>query len=161
ASKLTTVEQRADREKRRALTLARAAQVVNSSLELDDVLRAVIDLAVETMKAERGFLMLREPDGRLRFAVARNIEQPELMQPDLEVSKSIVDRVLQSGKPVITTDAQIDPRFTASQSIAGQRIRSIVCVPLRNKDRTIGVAYLDSRLAPGIFNRQDPEVLMT
>ena len=57
----------------------------------------VIDLAVETMKAERGFLMLREPDGSLRFAVARNIDQAELALADLHVSKSIVERVFASG----------------------------------------------------------------
>lgn len=160
-SKLSAAEQMVEREKKRSDTLARASQIINSSLELDVVLRAVMDLAVETMKAERGFLMLVGIDGKLRFAVARNIEQVELASDDLKISQSIVGTVFGSGETVITTDAQADPRFQASNSIASMHIRSIVCVPLRIKDRTIGVVYLDSRVMPGLFSRQDPEVLLS
>src|SRR5579862_6223689 len=74
-SQLHATENRAEREKKRSITLVWTSQLVNSSLELDVVLRTVIDLAVETMKAERGFLMLAGPDGGLHFAVARNLEQ--------------------------------------------------------------------------------------
>jgi adenylate cyclase len=162
AGRLAGMGQQVEREQKKAETLSRAARMVNSSLDLDTVLRNVLDMAVEVMKAERGFLMLADESGKhLHLAVMHNLDRPALESKDLQISQSIVRKVFETGEAVITTDAQNDPRFNAQQSIMSLHIRSIVCVPLKAKDRAIGVAYLDSRVIPGLFSRQDPELLLS
>ena len=161
-SKISGIQQQVDRERKKAETLSRASQMVNSSLELNEVLKSVLDMAVELMKAERGFLMLTDENGKkLEFAVSHNLERGAMDQNETKISQSIVDRVFSSGEPIITTDAQNDPRFNSQNSILALHIRSIVCVPLKLKDKVTGVAYLDSRLTAGLFSQQDPELLLS
>jgi class 3 adenylate cyclase/PAS domain-containing protein len=149
----------AERDVAKARTLVRVAETVNSSLELDVVLRRVLDTAVEVMKAERGFLMLANADGELELTTMHGIDRATLEGDDMRPSHTTVRRVFESGEPIVTTDAQADPRFNVNLSVRALRLRSIICVPLAIKERRIGVVYLDSRLATGLFSRQDPDLL--
>jgi adenylate cyclase len=137
--------------------LARAAQLVNSSLDLEAVLRNALQLAVEVMKAERGFLVLRE--GR-RVAAMHNITADTLAGAAGDPPRSIVERTLDHGEIVFTTDAQTDPKFNSRNSIRALHLRSIVCVPLRVRDKVLGAVYLDSRVIPGLFEPGDREMLL-
>ncbi|MDE2573059.1 MAG: GAF domain-containing protein [bacterium] len=150
-------------ERKRAETLARVSESIVSSLDLHEILRTVLNLAVEVMAAERGFLMLAdEGQEKLELAIAHNLEHEQVERDeDLRVSRSIVERVFATGQPVITTDAQSDPRFNLQHSIVTLHIRSIVCVPLKVRSRIVGVVYLDSRVLPGLFNRRDPALLQS
>src|SRR4030095_15124056 len=64
-----------------------------------------------------------------------------------------------SGEPVLTTNAQEDPRFEGNLSIAAYQLRSIICAPLKNKDKLIGVIYVDNRAKTGLFQKSDLEVV--
>jgi adenylate cyclase len=155
AHKASAQSRAGDRELERARILQRVAQIVNASVDLTTVLRSVLDTAVDALRAQRGFLMLEnEETHRLEIVVEHNIGDD-----DKRLSSSIVNTVFATGELVITTDAQNDPRFNAQNSVRALHLRSIVCVPLIVKDRRIGVAYLDSRLHPDLFGRQDPEML--
>ena len=136
--------------------LAKAAQLVNSSLDLESVLRNALALAVDVMKAERGFLVIKE--GR-RVAALHNID-PDLSNDESEPSRSIVERALEYGEIVFTTDAQADPRWNSRNSIRSLHLRSIVCVPLRLRETVLGAVYLDSRVVPGLFEPGDREMLV-
>ncbi len=137
----------------------RVAETVNSSLELDVVLRSVLDTAVEVMKAERGFLMIANADGKLELTTTYGIDRATVEGDDMRPSQTTVRRVFETGEPIVTTDAQQDPRFNVNLSVRALRLRSIICVPLAIKARTIGVVYLDSRVAPGLFSPHDPDLL--
>ena len=130
-------------------------QAVNSSLQLSDLLRIVMDQIIRLTGAERGFLMLREPGRKpgdeLVTKVARNWEKESLNSTESAISQSVVKRVFQDGQPLLTTNAQEDPRFGSQESIIAFSIRSILCVPLKVKDVITGVVYADSRLKTGIF----------
>jgi hypothetical protein len=80
----------AQAENRNLSALAEIGQVVNSSLELDEVLRIVMDNIVELTRAERGFLMLREDNGEMVTRVARNWGQESIDPSELTVSSTIV-----------------------------------------------------------------------
>jgi adenylate cyclase len=161
ASKLAAAEAKAEREGRRAATIGRVAETVNSSLEVDVVLRRVLDTAVEVMNAQRGFVMiLDEATGRLELTATFGIERGALDDEEMRPSQTAVRRVFETGEPIFTTDALRDPRFSTQGSVRGMRLRSIICVPLAIRSRRIGVVYLDSRVAANLFTRQDPELLM-
>lgn len=147
------------REHHNMLALADVGQVINSSLELDEVLRIVMDNIVRLTKAERGFLMLRDGDGEMITRMGRNWEMESINPSELTVSRSVVGRVLQSGEPIVTTNAQEDNRFSGQESIVAFNLRSILCVPLKVKNEIIGVIYADNRIRAGIFADSEKELL--
>src|SRR6202163_827556 len=158
-SRLSASSTNAERELAKLRTLGRVAETVNSSLELDVVLRQVLDTAVEVMKAERGFLMVANAGGKLELTTTYGIDRATIEGDDMRPSQTTVRRVFETGEPIVTTDAQQDPRFNINLSVRALRLRSIICVPLAIKARTIGVVYLDSRVAPGLFSPHDPDLL--
>jgi len=150
-----------ERARQRVLSLASVSQVINSSLELNEVLRIVMDNIVRLTGAERAFLMLVDENGNLRTEIARNWEQESLDKSEIAVSHTIIKRVVSEGKPVLTTNAQEDPRFKGQKSIVLHNLRSILCVPLKVKDRVTGVIYADNRVRTGVFTAEDQEMLVT
>ena len=143
----------------RLALLCRLSQAFNSSLDLDEVLDRVMDEVIAVMHAERGFVMLREPDGRLIFRAARGMDRETIDHPQFQVSRSVVERVAREGQPIHTSDAQADDRFSMRQSVQSLGLRSILCVPLRTKEVVTGVVYVDNRLQAGIFTPGDLELL--
>jgi len=139
--------------------LYQLSQTFNSSLDLDEVLNRVMDEVITATHAERGFVMLIEPDDKLSFRVARGMDQTSIEAPQFQVSRSVVERVAQQGEPIITSDAQTDERFNIRQSVMYLGLRSILCVPLNLKERLIGVIYVDNRLQAGIFSQADLKLL--
>ncbi len=149
-----------EREHGNLLALANIGQVINSSLELDEVLRIVMDNIVHLTHAERGFLMLRDEKGEMVTRTARNWEQESLKQNEAATSRTVVQRVIQSGEPLITTNAQEDQRFVGQESIVALNLRSILCVPLKVKNELIGVIYADNRIRSGIFAESERDLLV-
>ena len=142
------------------LALTHVAHAINSSLDLDTVLQLVMDHIIQLTQAERGFLMLRDETGALRTVTARNWEQETLPAAEIAFSRSVVDQVVQSGEPVLTINAQQDPRFRQQESVALHGLRSIMCVPLKVRERLVGVIYTDNRLRSGVFTPEHQEMLL-
>jgi Nif-specific regulatory protein len=142
----------------RLAMLFRIAKTVNSVLDLDDLLEVILDLAIETTGAERGFIILCEGEN-LKIVTARNIEK-EKMETARELSESVVREVTESGEPIISVDALADPRLRDNRSVVAFNIRSLVAVPLRIKDRVVGAIYEDTRTSVGYFSRDQVEFLM-
>ena len=130
-------------------------RVINSSIGLERVLEEVMDTLIALMRAERGFLMLRESNGELNVQIARGIDHLKLDDEILKVSQTIVRKVSASGESILTTNAQQDPRFENQVSVAAYHLRSILCAPLKIKNDLIGVIYVDNRAHAGIFRESD------
>jgi adenylate cyclase len=143
------------------LALASIGKVINSSLQLDEVLRIVMDTIVRLTSAERGFLMLRNNHGEMNTRVARNWDRENLADTEVAISRSVVNHVIEQGHPVLTTDAQLDPRFDSQESIIAQNLRSILCVPVNLKGKLIGVIYIDNRIRSGIFRKTHLNLLVS
>jgi PAS domain S-box-containing protein len=147
------------RERSEMEALLHVTQVVNSSLDLDQVLNQVMDQIIQLSQAERGFLMLTNNAGELEFRTARNMDQETIQDSEFNISRTIVQRVKDQGEPVVTTNAQEDPRFSAQESVVSYNLRSILCVPLRVKENVTGVVYADNRIKSGLFGERDRDIL--
>ncbi len=145
--------------KYRLASLMEVGHVINSSLGLERVLAEVMDALIALMQAERGFLMLRNLAGELVVRKARGIDHVDLEGDAFAVSRTIVQRVANSGEPVLTTNAQEDPRFGKEMSVISLHLRSILCAPLKIKDEIIGVIFVDNRAHTGLFQDNDLELL--
>ncbi|HNT23720.1 MAG TPA: GAF domain-containing sensor histidine kinase [Anaerolineales bacterium] len=140
--------------------LYRVSQVLGTSLDLDEVLNQVMDAVIGLTGAERGFLMLLNPDtGELDLRAARNYEQETLTPKEVEFSRTVIQTVVKNGEGVVSTDAQKDPRFAGQDSIVFFSLRSILCAPLRARGEVIGVIYVDNRAQSGIFTPADLNLL--
>jgi PAS domain S-box-containing protein len=140
--------------------LADIGQLVNSTIELDEVLRIVMDTIVRLTGAERGFLMLHDETGHMTTRIARDWEQESLNASEFAISRTVIKKVIDSGTAVITTNAQEDPRFGGQESIVAYNLRSILCVPLKVKNELIGVLYADNRMRSGIFTDAERDLLI-
>ncbi|HUX75287.1 MAG TPA: adenylate/guanylate cyclase domain-containing protein [Anaerolineae bacterium] len=135
-------------------------QAIGSSLDLTEVLNQVMDQIIRLTGAERSSLMLVDPDtGELEFRAARNMDRETIASSSFEISRSIVKEVATTSQPVVTTNAQMDPRFKAQESVIGYNLRSILCVPLRVRGRVTGVVYADNRILTGLFSDRDRDLL--
>ena len=141
------------------LALTAIGGVVNSSLELDEVLGIVMENIVHLTGAERGFLMLRDAQGEMVTRVARHWSQEAIKSGEAATSHTIVQRVIESGEAIVTTNAQEDHRFSGQASIVALSLRSILCVPLKVKDELTGVIYADNRIRTGMFGETERDLL--
>ncbi|MCC7206507.1 MAG: GAF domain-containing protein, partial [Anaerolineae bacterium] len=146
-------------QQERLAKLYAVSQVIGSSLDLQTVLDQVMDAIIQLTGAERGFLVLQDDDGNLKVTVARNFDQETLGKDGIALSRTVTNKVLQTGAPIVTTNAQEDPRFAGQHSIISQSLRSIMATPLRVRGQVIGVVYVDNRVRSGLFNEADLEML--
>ena len=116
-----------------------------------------MDAVIVLTGAERGFLMLIDPDTqKLTVRAARNFEGESLTQEESErglasISRSVIRTTLEQGEGLISPNAQEDPRFANKESVVLQDPRSIMCTPLRWRGMVIGAISEDNRVRSGIF----------
>ena len=158
---------------RAILDLARTLQ---SSFSVDDVLISVVDTALAITGAERGFLMLRAGSG-LQTRVARHKKGHKLRDEDLRVPREVLHRALQHRRELLSMN--FDPlgegETRPQNSIADLELRSAICVPLvrirtgqgeatsvlSTGSETVGVLYMDSRVAAADLAGGNRELLQT
>ncbi len=140
--------------------LSRTAEIINSQLRLEDVLNEVIDSVIALTGSERGYVVLHDPEtGEFGVRLARKMNQNDVQAHELVVSQTIVKKVAERGEPILTVNAQEDPRFQGSASIADYALRSILCVPLKHKGVVIGVIYVDNRMQHGVFTEREQRLV--
>jgi len=140
--------------------LQRIASALNSEMDLDRILNLIMDHVVEMAQAERGFLVLHN-ESKLTVPVARNFQKEDVMNPEVGFSRSIAERVAREGEPVLTVDATADDRFTAFASIHEIAPRSVLCMPFKRSGATVGVVYIDNRIARGVFGQEHLRALQS
>ncbi|MBK8021438.1 MAG: SpoIIE family protein phosphatase [Chloroflexi bacterium] len=141
------------------LALYDITQMINSSLDFDQVLQNVMDAVMQVMRAQRGFLMvLNEATGSLEVKVARSPEG-ENLAPDEAYSTTVVNHVLDSRQTLLTNNAQMDPQFKMASSVMLNKLRAILCAPMLLKDRLIGMVYVDTTIKARIFDESDVHLI--
>jgi adenylate cyclase len=147
-------------ELRQLRALAETAGLINSSLDTSDVLNRVMDTVIHLTGAERGYIVLKNPDtGELDFRVARGLDQSQLDKSDFVVSRGLVNDCATSGEAILTDNAARDDRYQGNQSVVGYQLRSILAVPLKIRDEVIGVVYCDNRFVVGLFKQHERDLL--
>ncbi|MDX2141239.1 MAG: adenylate/guanylate cyclase domain-containing protein [Chloroflexota bacterium] len=148
---LATESSSVQMELRQLRALAETTALINSTLDVDDVLNQVMDTAIALTGAERGFIMLRNNADELEFRVARDIDRETVTSGQFSISSTIINQVVQTGNAVLTDNATADPRYGEMKSVMIGKMRSILAVPLRVGDMVTGVVYCDNRILAGVF----------
>jgi Nif-specific regulatory protein len=125
---------------------------INSIKEPEILLENILDIALQQLSAERGFILLKE-NGEYVPRAVRNIEKQKLDEID-DISHSTIQKVIEKKQPLLSFDALSDGRFDDSQSVILNQIQSIATVPLVLKGELIGVIYIDSQGQKARFSKQ-------
>ena len=124
--------------------------------DLGRLLQVVTDHAVGLIGAERGLIVLVNEAGEVVAHTARDNHQDQAQHANF--SRSVAERVIRDGEPVIATSARDDERLAQAVSVHQLSIQSIACVPIKGAGPatpTIGALYLETRLRPGVRFREE------
>ena len=139
------------------------ARTLTSTLDLSEVLRIIMRKVGELLSPKNWSLLLMEPDGEhLRFELVVGEGDDILPGKTLKVGEGIAGMVAMTGQGILVEDAQNDPRFCRRfDAMSCFQTRSIICVPLKNRERILGVIELINRLEQASFTEQDMASLQT
>jgi PAS domain S-box-containing protein len=138
-------------------TVIRVSQAVSGEIVLEMLIDTLMRTAIEQAGAERGLLILpREAEPRIEAegttrgdtVIVQLCDQPATAAV---LPESVLHYVLRTRESVILDDAMSDPSFAADSYIRQRQARSILCLPLINQTKLIGVLYLENNLASHIF----------
>ena len=143
------------------VALTKITHALSETVERNEVLTKILDFLLELFtNADRGFIILKNAAGELEPVGWKTRHAADDEQ--IRVSKTIVKQVMDSKRPMISSDAASDDRFDLAQSIVDFRIRSLMCAPLINsKEEVIGVIQLDTVKQSVAFNEEELETLST
>jgi len=135
-----------------------------SSNILDQVLVKLMDYAMELSKADRGFLVIRNPQSPgpipgYEIKVARNVSKELIEKQDSSISLSAIREAMQTGEALVTDNALQDSRFETAESVHQLELKSILALPLKGTKGVIGALYLDHRYETNLFRGTDLNVL--
>ena len=149
------------KDHQRLMLLYELGKTMNSHLEdLHHLLEEIMNTAFKTLNAERGFIALvDEKTGELTCDLVRDYAGDQ--EPTkLEVSRTIVHKVVHDGVSVLTVNALKDSQLGKVKSVQEYNIRSAICAPLLSRGEVLGVVYLDNRTTEGSFSEDDLMFLM-
>jgi adenylate cyclase len=138
--------------------LLEVSQKLSAELDLDRLLRTVVDTTFEIMSVDRvTIVLLNEETGELVPTISRSrLGESHTVQ----VPRSIAEKVLQERVAVVSQNAPADERFRG-QSILLQSVRSAMCSPLMaSADRVLGLLYVDNLTATNTFTDEDLQFLV-
>lgn len=132
----------------------RTALAASHTLDIDELLGRILQLVFEWIGADRGCVMLIDPDTREIRLKSRRDRAGEGTGGAMGISRTILDYVLERREGVLTSDAQEDDRFASGNSVMRRGVREAICVPMQGRYHTVGVLYVDT----AVPSPQDPAV---
>ncbi len=136
-------------EKRKLEVLYSSGIVFSSAAEKQQLLETAIDIVVKELKADAGFIVLNNADGKVTSICAKNMK-PENDPDAFNMSTTVIQNTISGSAPVQVDDVSIDEELSTKNSIIKLGISSVLCVPLFNGKNVLGAVYIDRR------NKQNP-----
>ncbi|MBD3284857.1 AAA domain-containing protein, partial [candidate division WOR-3 bacterium] len=130
--------------------LKRISELINDRLGEENYMMQLLTMVLELTGAERGMIFFADK-AQLYSAASKRMDSATTKDAR-RISQTVVMQVKRSLTSIYTEDATKDERFSNSQSILLNNIRSILCIPLKTGSRLIGTIYLDSQI-PGLFEK--------
>jgi len=137
---------------------------------LDELLETMLDAVIDVTGAEKGLVLLLDEaygsdgspsgqGGKPVIRASRHVTREALTDQTGAISDSIVRRVLESGRPLIVSDALSDDVFRTSESVVALRLSSVMCAPLVSQGQVTGALYVGNDRVKGLFQKSQLELL--
>ena len=129
---------------------------VGMERDLKALLDKILKVAFQLLAADNAVIFLTDDEGNLS---PQAVSRRKPSETEVVVSDTVLQRVSQTRSAVLTADAILDSRFSSSESIVAQGIRSAMAVPLLSKGVLKGVLFCDTRERTNAFSEKDLKVL--
>ncbi|MDB9509598.1 AAA family ATPase [Kamptonema animale CS-326] len=145
-------------------SLLKASQAISGEIELDKLLATLLKIAIANAGASKCVLLLKQ-DSNLQVTALVEEEQEAQLLPSiplelsLDVAISLVNTVKRSLAPLVLADARLNPQFAGDPYIEQHQPKSILCSPILNQSKLIGILYLENNLTVGAFTSDRVELL--
>ena len=139
--------------------LYKVSHILKQSLSINEILENILrDLLDLLKRIDRGvFVLVDENTGELSDPIS--LIKKENGAPSKSFSRTIVNRVVARGEPVVMLDTLNEDEADLSASMHSMKVRSVMCVPLISRSQLRGVIYVDSVNKPYGFRREDLSLL--
>ena len=122
----------------------RTALAVSHTLDIDQLLQRIMELVFEWVEADRGCVMLLDPDAKQLVPKVRRTRKGVRADEKITITKTILDYVMEQNEGVLTSDARQDDRWNPAASIVQMGVREAICVPMQGRYGVVGVIYIDT-----------------
>jgi len=146
-------------------TILKASQAISGEIVLEKLLSKLIELILENAGAQRGVLILAEED-RLKIQASGDAETGAiavLQGTDVassdDLPQAIVNYTTRTLEDVVLADATEAEQFATQPYILRERPRSILCAPILNQGKLVGLVYLENNLTTDAFTPDRLEVV--
>jgi sigma-B regulation protein RsbU (phosphoserine phosphatase) len=136
-------------------------QALGRSLTLDALLELILDRVFDHLRPEQGVIFLKRPGGQLERAASRAVDAAQAESVELLASRSLAREVADRGAAALVLDAQTDVRLAGAESIMISGVRSLLAAPLLEREGTLGMIVLGSKVAVRQFNEEDMDLLVS
>jgi predicted ATPase/signal transduction histidine kinase/tRNA A-37 threonylcarbamoyl transferase component Bud32 len=146
-------------------TVLKASQAISGQIRLDKLLSNLMKICIENAGAQSGFLILPRENSLLIAAEASvTKEEVSVLQyvPVEEIQNlpiTVIKFVERTRKDVVLTNAVGEGRFTTDPYISSHQVKSVLCSPIINQGKLIGILYLENNLTTDAFTPHRLEVL--
>jgi signal transduction histidine kinase/pSer/pThr/pTyr-binding forkhead associated (FHA) protein len=127
----------------------RTALAVSHTLDIDQLLRRIMQLIFEWVEADRGCIMLLNAETKQLEAKVRRDRKEQRTDDKISISQTILDYVMQRHEGVLTSDARQDDRWDSAASIVRAGVREAICVPMQGRYDVVGLIYIDTSIPAG------------
>ncbi|MEG5049754.1 MULTISPECIES: AAA family ATPase [unclassified Microcoleus] len=148
-------------------TVVRALQAISREIELEQLLRSLMQILIENAGAQIGFLILEKSgewtiEANCELAEGEKVGTTQVLQSipiANRLPESIIQYVIRTNESVILNNATHEGNFINDSYIQRYQTQSVLCLPLLNQSKLVGVLYLENQLAVGAFTPERSQVL--
>ncbi len=152
-------KEKAGKQQPEILVLSRISAALSGLWDLDGILGVGLDSALSIMEGNIGeILLIDEARQILSHQVSRGLSKEFVENAEINLGEGITGSVAQSGKAILLEDISKDPRVAHREQIIAEGLKAFISVPLRAKDKVLGVLNVASR-APHRFTASDVHLL--
>ena len=131
---------------------------VSSVFNVDTLLQRTLDKIWEVITPERGYMLLIDEAGQITPKASR-IPQGDKEETEIPISRTIINEVVGKEVGVLSSNAMSDKRFTSGKSVHNFGIRSAICVPIKGRERILGVIYVDCGVSQHTYSTEQLRLL--
>jgi Nif-specific regulatory protein len=151
-------------ERRTFKTLYELSNIIYSERDMNVLLEEVVDSIVEITSCERCFLKILDESRNVKLSIAKDSEKKEIEEENENVNGKIMEAVTETGNAICITQflvQDLSDRSLGDEEKEDQlpQVISILCVPLKSREKVVGIIYLDDAKPDSFFTPDDAQLL--
>eukprot|EP00026_Physarum_polycephalum_P000057 Phypoly_transcript_00057.p1 GENE.Phypoly_transcript_00057~~Phypoly_transcript_00057.p1 ORF type:complete len:2589 (+),score=470.61 Phypoly_transcript_00057:138-7904(+) len=145
-------------------SVMKACQVLSSEIDLTKLLQSMVKIVMQNSGAQRGIFVAPDPSNGKLFVEAMGEVGSEVISARVDINQApvpvgIIQYVFRTKLHVLTDDAGEAGKFTFDPYVQQFAVKSVLCVPVLNQAKVVGILYLENNLMPGTFTNERLEIV--